>query len=151
MFVSHAMCNVLARRFCNSIARNIVSILSQAIMKRARSVAARTVGAEDYKSCLKSWRQHRGLSCHAILVPSLVSEPRQVQPHCVLQLASLFDLLIAAGCKNAMFLPRKLEQALKEDWADGNSAGKLIALDLYAIQVSKHINVCFSMLCVIVF
>ena len=116
-------------------------------MKRPRSVASRTVGLDEYKSALRTWRHsHHEQSFHAILGPSLVQDLRGVQPSHVLQLMVLFQELINHGCSNCMLLPAKFEQALKEVFASDGCAGKQLGLDLYAHQVGKHIYTCFSML-----
>ena len=113
---------------------------------RPRSVASKSVGVQEYKEALRFWRGDRGLTYHALLGPNLVGEIRAVTPNHMVQLASLFDKFIEAGCTNAMVLPSKLEVALKEIFAKDSCAGQTLGLDLYAVKVSKHIGVCFSML-----
>ena len=115
-------------------------------MKRPRSVASKTVGVQEYKNVLRLWRSERNLTYNALLGPSLASEIRAVTPNHMVQLASLFDKFIEAGLTNGMVLPSRLEQALKDIFANDDCAGQTLGLDVYAMKVSKHIAVCFSML-----
>ena len=119
-------------------------------MKRARSVATRCVGVNEYKDALRSWQRESGKTYNAILGPKLVDELRQVQPNHVVQLSGLFDKLLEAGCVNAVLFPSKVELALKEIFAMDDVAGQTMGLDLFAHKVGKHITTCFSMLRVIV-
>ena len=122
---------------------------SFSVMRRPRSVAARSVGIDDYNQALAAWRAENKFSLPAILGPQLVENLRGVQPHHVIQLSSLFGRLISLGRTNAMVLPSKLESALKELFASEDASGMPMGRDLYAIKVGRHISLCFSMLRII--
>lgn len=118
-------------------------------MKRPRSVASHSVSVDDYKSALRAWKRAHSGSWESVLGPNLAEDLRGVNPPHIITLASLFTDLINSGLDNAMVVPSKLTQALRQIFGEDGNSGKTMGLDLYAHKVQNHIRHSFNMLRVI--
>ena len=115
--------------------------------KRDRSVANHMVSIDQYREVFDSWLQNTVGTIPAMLGKDLVADLRAVTPSHVVAIVGLLELLLSAGCWNAMILPSKFEAAIRLVFAAHPlRVGKSSGLDLYAHDVCEHIKQCFSML-----
>lgn len=111
--------------------------------KRQRSLANPAVSETHYFECLQKFTRKSSLLTQ---LGELSTEFHRVTPHAVMRTAALLDLFIAAGCRNGVVFPGRLETAIRRTLTESSHVPSGCSADLFAGQVAEHIRLVFGML-----